>query len=185
MDASVWNAVLVAVIGSGLTGLAGLIGIMVSVRNGNRQRLQADKRATHDSAVGACQSAKDWIRYTIHTVEEMRLEQSNHEGGSQYALPSPTEFFDKSSFESMQVRSELYRVSLGNADEQTRKNANRLHFEMDTLEDQFKTAMQLADQDDRLESLLESLRGLQGPLRALEQSLVKAVAVEVRKSLGG
>ena len=85
----------------------------------------------------------------------------------------------------MQVRSELYRVSLGNADEQTRKNANRLHFEMDTLEDQFKTAMQLADQDDRLESLLESLRGLQGPLRALEQSLVKAVAVEVRKSLGG
>lgn len=116
--------------------------------------------------------------HTVHTVDEMRLEQSNHEGGSQYSLPKPMEFFAMSNSESLQVRSALYRVAMGNADKQTRRLANLLHFEMEQIEDQFETAMQLADHDDLLAGLAENIRRLQKPLDELEQSVVKAIAVK-------
>lgn len=175
MNSGIWIAVLVGVLSSVITGGAGLLGIGLSLKNSDKHRRLEANRTTHDIAVSACERSRVWIERSLFLFTELIAEHGN-EGGSEFSLPGPLEIYQERFAAMEEVRSSLYRVAMGNADERVRKSANRLHFELGQLAEPMEMALQVPDEIQHMRTLYDDVVSLHNPLRDLEQFVVKAIS---------
>lgn len=174
MNGEIWVAVLVGVLSSVITGGAGLAGIVWSIRNSDKHRALDASRATHDTAVGACEAAWAWIERSQFLLWEL-IADNGDEGGSEYVLSTPWEIYQELDGSAEDVRSALYRVAMGNADSSVREKAYLLRGMVGQLSEALARTLQDADRVDWLRELAGKVQSLQTPLRELEAAMVKAI----------
>lgn len=174
MSSELVVAVLVGVLSSVITGGAGLIGISWNIRRSEKHRQLDASRATHGTAVNACEKANEWIERSIFLTGEVMANQGDGPG-SFYHLQAPLEIFEERESALSEVRSDLYRVAMGNADATVRERAELLRFQMGEQSLPFAYAMQFPERVENLRMLSGRIISLQEPLRELEAAVVSAI----------